>query len=74
MWETQAGKFMTSKNVNVDFCLPEFSATKTVTWKCHVDESTNVRYDMILGRDLLTALGLNLKFYDNIIIGRKVPY
>ena len=74
MWETQAGKFTTSKNVNVDFCLPEFSTTKTVTWKCHVDESTNVRYDMILGRDLPTALGLNLKFYDNIIIGRKVPY
>ena len=60
MWETQAGKFNTSKKVNVYFCLPEFSSTKIVTWKCHIDESTKGRYDMILGRDLLTALVLVL--------------
>ena len=69
MWETQSGNLMTSKKVNVDFCLPEFSATKIVTWKCHMDESTNGRYDMILGRDLLTALGLDLKFSENVLIG-----
>ena len=69
MWETQAGKFTTSKKVNVDFLLPEFSATNTVTWKCHVDKSTNSIYDMILGRDLPTTLGLNLKFSENVIIG-----
>ena len=56
MWETQAGKFTTSKKVNIDFFSPDFSATKIVTWKFHVDESTNGIYDMILGRDLLTAL------------------
>ena len=69
MWETQAGKFTTSKKVNVDFCIPKFSATNIVTWKCHVDDSTNGRYDMILGRDLLTALGLDLKLSKNVIIG-----
>ena len=37
-WGTQARKFTTSKKVNVDFCLPEFSATKIVSWKCHVDK------------------------------------
>ena len=56
--------------MNVDFCLPEFSATKIVTWKFHVDESTNNIYGMILGRYLLTALGLDLKFSDNVMIGR----
>ena len=61
-WETQARKFTTSKKVNVDFCLPEFSATKIVTCKCHVDDSTTGIYDMILGRDLLTALVLDLFF------------
>ena len=69
MWETQAGKFTTSKKADIDFFLPEFSATKIVTWKSHVDESTNGKYDMILGRDLLTALGLDLNFSDNVIIG-----
>ena len=35
---------------------------------------TSGRYDMILGRDLLTAMGLYLKFSKNVIIGREVPY
>ena len=42
--------------------------------KCHVNESTTGRYDMILGRDLLTALGLDLKFSDNVISGVKLQY
>ena len=74
MWETQSGKYTTSKKVNVEFCLPEFSATKIVTWKCHVYKYTNVRYNMVLGREPLTALGLDLKFSDNFIIGREGPY
>ena len=74
MWETQYGKFATSKKVNVDFCLPEFSAKKIGTWKFHVDESTNGTYNMILGRDLRTALELDLKFSEKAIIGREGPY
>ena len=50
MWEIHAGNFMTLKKVNVHFLPPKFSATKIVMWKCHVDESTNGRYDMILDK------------------------
>ena len=39
-----------------------------------MDEYTNGRYDIILGRDLLTALGLDLKFFENVIIEREGPY
>ena len=56
---------MTSKKVNVDFCPQEFSTTKIVSWKCHVDNKNNSRYDMILGRDLLTAPELDKKFSEN---------
>ena len=42
--------------------------------KCHVDKKTNRRYDMILGRDPLTALGMDIKFSENIIIGGDGPY
>ena len=56
------------------FLLLEFSATKIVTWKCHVDKSTNGRYNMILGRDLLTALVLDIKFSDHFILGGEGPY
>ena len=45
-----------------------------MTCKCHLDESTNGRYDMILGRDLLNALGLDLKFSDCVILGGYGPY
>ena len=68
MRKTQSGKFTTSKKEDIDLCLPEFSATKIITWKFHVEKSTIGRYGMILGRDLLTTLGLDFKFYDNFII------
>ena len=45
-----------------------------MTWKCHVDESITVRYEIILGRDLLTALELDLKFFENVIHGGEGPY
>ena len=54
--------------------LPEFSATNTVMWKFHAEESINSGYDMILVRDLLTELGLDIKFSDNTIIGGEVLY
>ena len=73
-WETQGGNFKTSKKVAIDFCLLEFSETNIVTWRCHVDEYANDIYDMTLDRDLITALGLDLKFSESVIIGGEGPY
>ena len=71
---TQSGKFMTSKKVNIELCLPEFSATKIVTCKCHLHESNNGSYKLIIARNLLTYLGLDHKFYGCVIVGGKGPY
>ena len=38
-----------------------------MTWNCHVDDSAKGRYDMILGRNLLTAFGMNLKLSEHVI-------
>ena len=38
-----------------------------MTWDCHVDDSTNGRYFIFLGRQILTASGFNLEFSYNII-------
>ena len=38
-----------------------------MTCNFHVNDSSKGRYDMILGRDILTALGLNLKLCDHVI-------
>ena len=66
-WNTQAGKFITNSMVKVEFSLPVISTTKIVIWKCHVDDSTAGRYDMIISRYLLTKLGIYLKLSTNII-------
>ena len=74
MWKTQACKFTTSHKMNVESCLTEFSATKIVLWNCHVDNNTNIRYDVILGRDLLTLMVLDLKFSVKVITGGEGQY
>ena len=45
-----------------------------MTWNFHVDDSAKVRYNMTLCYDLLTALGLNLKFSDHIIEADNGPF
>ena len=49
-WHTQAGNITTNLKFEVEFTLPELSATDVMTWKCHVDDSDKGRYYMILGR------------------------
>ena len=66
-WNKQSGNITTNIKVNIDFTLPSLSVTDVVTWKCHVDDSDKGRYDMILVRDILTELGLYLKFSEHVI-------
>ena len=73
-WHTHAGNITTNLNIKVYFTLPTLSATNFVTWKCHVDDSAKGRHDMILGRDLLTELVLNLKFSRHIIKAYDGPF
>ena len=49
-WNTQAGKFTTNMKVKIYCTLPEFRVTKIVAWNCHVDNSANIRYNIIIGR------------------------
>ena len=64
-WYTQVDNFTT--NLKVKIYLPELSAKTNMTWNCHMDDSAKGRYTMILGRDILKLLGLNLKFSKHII-------
>ena len=52
---------MTNKKEKGNFCLPQFIETKFVTWEYHMYDSDKGTYNMILRRDLLTDLELNLK-------------
>ena len=66
-WHTLAGNITTNLKVTVDFTLSALSVANVMTWKFHVDDSNKGRYDMILGQDIWTELGLNLKFYEHVI-------
>ena len=52
--QKQAGNIMTNDKVEVHFYLPEISKTERMTWEFHLDESDEIRYDTILGRDIPT--------------------
>ena len=58
-----------NQKVQLDFTLPGFSATKIVMWNYHMNWSTKIRFDMILGRYMITSLVLDLKLSDSVIKG-----
>ena len=70
----QEGSITINIKVKIDFILPDISATKIVTCNWQVYGSNKYRYDMILGRDLLIASGLNLKLSDDVIEGNYGPF
>ena len=78
-WATAGGEFQTCRKAKVEFQLPEFSTSKEISWLFHVDKSDPnddaLGYDMIIGRDLLTDLGIIIDFEDGYIIwdGIKSP-
>jgi hypothetical protein len=62
-WTTKSGTFVTEKECKIHFSLPEFHENKIIEWTVHVDDTEqNFKYDMIIGRDLLEALGISFDF------------
>ena len=52
-------------DIKIHFTMPEFSSSKVIRHQFHVDQSTNeenLGYDVILGRDIMTKLGLVTDF------------
>ena len=48
--------------------LPEFHAHRLIEWDMYVDDSTSLTtYDMIIGRDLMDSIGLDLLFSENLM-------
>ena len=76
-WSTKAGNFQTTHKCKIEFTLPEFHPGREIEWNVYVDESPPLKYDMIIGRDLLMHLGIDLIFskaeihWDNASIPMK---
>ena len=56
-----AGDFSSKGKCNVRFKMAEFNPTATICHKAHVAENLG-NYDMIIGRELLHELGIDLQF------------
>ena len=80
-WSTKAGTFKTSRKCEIEFTLPAFHANRNISCNAYVDESEygSTTYDIIIGRDLMHALGINLLFdtaeivWDNAVVPMQSP-
>jgi hypothetical protein len=67
-WTTKAGTFATKKECKIQFSLPKFHENRIIEWTVHVDDTEeNFKYDMIVDRDLLEALGISINFAEHTI-------
>ena len=72
-WTTKAGSFVTKEKCDVTLRLPEFHEGKSIDWTVYVDSSDSelATYDMIIGRDMLKELGIDLR--ENSLDAPKHP-
>ena len=66
-WHTAAGTFSTKFKSEIKFQLPELVPTVDITTSAYVYEGKMHDYDIIVGRDLLNELGIDLCLSDCVI-------
>ena len=75
VWSTPAGEMSTSTMVNGMFTIPELQEKKLIEWPLHVVEGVGT-YDMILGRDVMSFLGIDILFSQKVVTwnGSELPF
>ena len=61
-YATGSGTLKTKYESKVYFSLPEFSNQKIINWVFNVTSLEDLGYDVILGRDILLNLNMNISF------------
>ena len=74
-FSTGSGVLKTEYEAEIHFTLPEFSATKVINWKFQLTDNEDLGYDFIIGRDLMSKLGIDISFEKEMITweGTEVP-
>ena len=60
-WITPAGKMETNYKAKAQFVIPELHDNRLIEWDVHVTKDLGI-YDMIIGRDVLKDLGIDIRF------------
>ena len=63
VWTTPAGNLTTTAKCQCAFMIPEFHRDRVIEWDLHMSSSLGA-YDMIIGRDILSDLGIKFDFSD----------
>ena len=67
-WTSANGEMTTTQKCGIQFMMPELSNSQRVTWDVHVmPDQLNANYDMIIGRDLLRELDIQMSFAEDVI-------
>ena len=66
-WSTSAGILTTNTKIVTSFSFPELHANKLINQSLHVVDLNIDRYDMIIGRDLIISLGIDIHGVDMTI-------
>ena len=70
---TPHSKFKSNKACEMQFFLPKFSESRKVQWKFHVlPENSVLPYDMIIGRDLMRKLKMDVLYSEEVIVWDKL--
>ena len=69
-FRTQSGTFTSNRTSELEFFLSEFSESRHIKWNFHVipDTDNKMPYDMIIGRDLMKSLKMDVLYTENVIV------
>ena len=75
VWSTPAGEMTTRDKTKLQFTMPELHDKRLIEWNCHVIKDMG-NYDMIIGRDLMSFLGMDVQFSSHEIVwdGACMPF
>jgi len=65
----------TNQNVKAQFTMPELHEDRLIEWNLHIAKALG-KHDMIIGRDILQFLKIDLRFSDNMVEwdGSELPF
>ena len=66
VWTTPGGALQTTTKCQAQFTIPELHDNRLIEWDLHVTKTLGA-YDMIIGRDILTDLGIDIRFSNNTV-------
>ena len=63
-WTTKAGTFQMTEKCEIQLKLPALHEHKEIKWNAYVEPSpkSEIKYDLIIGRDLMLIAGIDLLF------------